>query len=133
MVGVEPTSESASARTFSERSLRFYRRAVWFCFFRASQAQRGVGYPVIPLCYRELTQSFPAYLAPRSEPAGEPGSTSLCGYYAANARLVLFFAFKFKRCPFLRRLGDYGSLILFQRPRRDRNIPADQSKGLIIY
>jgi len=101
MAGIEPASESASTGIFSERSLRFFpplRRHVRF--IRASQAQRGIGYPVSPLYYREITQSFPAYLAPGSGPAGESGLTSLCGYYAANAKLVFSLPFILNVCPF---------------------------------
>jgi len=81
MVGIEPTSESSSAKTFSERSLRFLPpRGRPVRLIRASQALRGIGYPVGPLRYRELAQSFPACLAPVTGSAGEPGPTSLCGY-----------------------------------------------------
>jgi len=102
MAGIEPASESASTGTFSERILRFFpHRLRAVCLIRVSQARRGFGYPVNPLCYRELTQSFPAYLAPGSGSAGEPGLTSLCGNQAANARFVFVLPFIIKTLPLL--------------------------------
>lgn len=82
-VRVELTSESISTG-FSPSAagglkLRISDRSPAGCHIR---------YPVIPLCYQELTQSFPVYLTPDFRPTGESELTTrrlAAAAYAAKA------------------------------------------------
>ena len=55
MTGVEPVSKNISARISPSAAFDLVIR-----FSRPPKAGAMVHYPVVPLCYRELTQSFPA-------------------------------------------------------------------------
>ena len=55
MTGVEPVSKNISARISPSAAFDLVIR-----FSRPPKAGSMVHYPVVPLCYRELTQSFPA-------------------------------------------------------------------------
>ena len=70
MVGVEPTSESISAG-ISPSAVN----VLEFRFFGRPLTDFRSGYPVSPLQYRELPQSFPVWSTPVIRPTGKPEPT----------------------------------------------------------
>ena len=70
MVGVEPTSESISAG-ISPSAVNVFE----FRFFGRPLTDFRSGYPVSPLRYRELPQSFPVWSTPVIRPTGKPEPT----------------------------------------------------------